>query len=355
MLSTKFLSVALVAIAVASSLLVDAKAMAHPYAPELYAREGLSLDEADEGRMTLKKRAALPNDAQRPYSPDLYFRDGLVDEDMERRQAPTPSQPNLNRRSDSTTFCRRDADCGSSHFCGSGGSCYMRLKRRSLCSRDSMCSSGFCGSGGSCLAKRTLGASCLDGGASACAENLFCSTVDNRCKQKRSLNQGCRTTDGCAEGLACLNYQCQQALLEEGSDKLKSFLGQIFNQGPSPSGSAQFPRWFAKRDGSEKRFLPAPPSASGSAWDPIKLTDLENIGGDFQDQLTDAINNGEESLESLLEKRFLPAPPSPSGSARDPVKLASVGGDLQGKLSEAISNGQESLEDIVEKLQQGPN
>lgn len=299
MLSTKILSIAIAAISVSSSLLIEASASVRPYAPDLYAREELSLDEADEGRMVLKKRATMPDDTLKPYSPDLYFRDNLVDETMQRRHDPTPSTSTFVRRSDRSSSCSADSDCGSDHYCNDEGSCGLRLTRRSLCSRDAMCSSGFCGSAGSCLVKRTVGASCLDGGASACAEGLFCSSVDTRCKQKRSLNHGCRTTDGCAEGLACLNYKCQEALLKDGSDKLKNFLGQIFNQGPSPSGSPHSPHWFGKRDGVDKRFL-APPSASGSPWHPIDLSGLGDLTQDLQDQFNDALSEGQESIENLL-------------------------------------------------------
>lgn len=236
-----------------------AAAPERPYAPDLYARDRLT----DEGESLVRRTVA---DAARPYSPDLFFRRALMADDAEEADAVeerTPTKTSSDSlhfvKRSSASLCRRDADCGGAHYCNAG-SCYMRLAKRALCSRDSMCSSGFCGSKGACLEKRSSGASCKDS-ESACADGLFCSTVDRRCKQKRTFDQWCRNTEGCGEGLQCLNFKCKKAIFDEKKEKLDDALQGIqddlntkwnnwqdhFPSSPFPSGLPGHPHQFNKR------------------------------------------------------------------------------------------------------------
>lgn len=230
-----------------------------PYAPDLYDRDSLDGD-FNNLKSNFVKRTT-PSDSAKPYSPDLYFRSALEEDEstFPTRSAPETFITQINKRSPSLV-CKRDSDCGGAHYCSSG-SCFMRKAKRALCSRDSMCNSGFCGSQGACLEKRSLGSTCADS-TNACSDDLFCSSVDKKCKQRRGVDEACRFSQGCQEGLTCLNYKCSKSLNSKGTSSkndgedfissLQSKLNDLKESkknlwGPSPSGSPHKPIWIGKR------------------------------------------------------------------------------------------------------------
>ncbi|PWN31874.1 uncharacterized protein FA14DRAFT_185861 [Meira miltonrushii] len=267
-----------------------------PYAPDLYNRDSL-----DENSNIIKRSS--PSDSAKPYSPDLYFRSALDDQSaFPTKSAPQSFTTQINKRSPSV--CKRDSDCGGAHFCSSG-SCFMRKAKRALCGRDAMCTSGFCGSQGACLERRSIGSSCADS-TNACADGLFCSGIDKKCKQKRGIEEACRFSEGCQEGLSCLNYKCAKSLVsrtlssddEDGDDQedfisaLQHKLDDLKEDGQdfikkwkaTPSGSPDQPIWFGKRS-----------SPSGSPDKPIWFGKRSSPSGHHHDPITLQENANEPS------------------------------------------------------------
>lgn len=278
-----------------------------PYAPDLY----------DRGSLVSESEKRFPfSDSNKPYSPDLYFRSVLEKgEPALPTRSSSQSFVSIDKRSPSLV-CKRDSDCGGAHYCSSG-SCFMRMGKRALCSRDAMCNSGFCGSQGACLEKRSIGSTCADS-TSACADDLFCSAIDKKCKQKRGLEEACRFSEGCQEGLSCLNYKCTKSLAkrtffdddneDEDDDDQEDFITSLqnklnklekesFNQlhkvwDPSPSGSHHKPIWFGKRSDQ----------------------DSNSNGESFKDSIKQKAEEFEEHLNQFWK-------PSPSGHHHNPIFL----------------------------------
>lgn len=298
MLTIRSLAFVLLALSTASlSLSIPER----PYAPDLYDRDSLK----DDNSNIIKR--SIPSDSAKPYSPDLYFRSALDDEPT--RSSPRSFTTQMIKRSPSLV-CKRDSDCGGAHYCSSG-SCFMRKAKRALCGRDAMCSSGFCGSQGACLEKRSIGSTCADS-TSACADDLFCSGIDKKCKQKRGLEEACRFSEGCQEGLTCLNYKCAKSLVsrtffdeddeDDDEDDQEDFISALHHKVndlkekgeellhhkwiPSPSGSPEQPIWFGKR------------------FD--------------QDKLKDHIEEKKEQAKEFLNQLHNP---SPSGHHHNPIFL----------------------------------
>lgn len=293
-----------------------------PYAPDLFDRDSLEADLTSDNVKIVNR--GFPSDSARPYSPDLYFRSELEDETAQpTKSAPTSFITQITKRSPSLN-CKRDSDCGGAHFCSSGN-CFMRKAKRALCSRDAMCNSGFCGSQGACLEKRSLGSTCADS-TSACTDDLFCSDVDKKCRQKRGLDESCRFSEGCQEGLTCLNYKCSQSLVKKTffnnndddnqDDPFSSLLNHLKEKGD------QF-----KEDSKEFKdkldHLWKQPSASGFPFNPISLEkrSQDSNSYDHNEQLSNFVDHLKEKGQEFKEQLEDHWKSSPSGHHHHPIFL----------------------------------